>query len=684
MSPTWRTPTCRLHSSVLVVLLASVAVVLAASPGTDIATFVSQGIDANFSGDYDQASVVFSKIREVDPGHPAHDFYQATVLFWRSSVDPSNPVHDEEIERLLNGSIAKSQAWLDAGKNRLEALQYLGLAYTYLGRLEAQRGRLYAGGSKGEKGRVYLEEVVETCDAMDTADRPGVCGDVLFPLGAYTYFAGRLPGLLRRVNFLWFVPRGTTGEGLDMLERGLRDSELHRWGTQVLLMQIYSIFEDKQRPRALALSRELRERYPDNPMLELEHAVLLNRMGRYGEAAASARAILGKCSGGVRNYDATVALSAQLILAEADLGQGHLDAAEKKLEVLAGDPDNQQNTLTPRILLLRGMLADARGRRKQALAFYKKVTNHKGRTMNRQAGKEARRYMESPYKVPVERDGPQEKQSSEAELMDETLREKAVAWGRLVPGEAESDATRDIAAGRCKIYFLAVSEAAEPLGLVEGQAAAGDESVLLGLGCIDPVHGADCPEDYRKALWNAAEYGVRYNRTVARHRGLKTREVALGSQLFRNRTAALLDEELHWNRICVELGDTNPVAGGQDLVVCGKGPGLARVVRPGASGMEEKIYTWTCSDADFHRLLNAMIDCDFFTVQPSDRTGVPEEPRPRITVTDGGESLFALEDWLEPVPPPCCRFGTPAPTVFRHLQRDPSPCTSSAGSRGMC
>jgi len=172
------------------------------------------------------------------------------------------------------------------------------------------------------------------------------------------------------------------------------------------------------------------------------------------------------------------------------------------------------------------------------------------------------------------------------------------------------------------------------------------------MGCIDPVHSADCSPEYRKALWNAAEYGVLYNEVVARHFNIKTRKVDLKRMMFENQTAAVLDEEIQWARICIELEDVNAIYGGQDLVICGSGDALVRVVMPGTGDLEENIYTWKCRDTDFHRVLKSMIDTDFFTLQPSSRYGVPDEPRPTITVTDGTEVLFSMEDWLEPAPPP--------------------------------
>jgi len=60
--------------------------------GSDpVREILMRGIEANFSGNYDLASETFAKIGHVAPEHPAQEFYQAVVLFWRNSMDPSNP-----------------------------------------------------------------------------------------------------------------------------------------------------------------------------------------------------------------------------------------------------------------------------------------------------------------------------------------------------------------------------------------------------------------------------------------------------------------------------------------------------------------------------------------------------------------------------------------------------------------
>ncbi|MFO7557278.1 MAG: hypothetical protein R6X10_00475 [Desulfobacterales bacterium] len=368
------------------------------------------GIEANFSGNYDLASETFEKIGTVAPVHPAREFYQAVVLFWRNSTDPGNPRYVPQIREYLKISIEKADAWLSRDNQSVDALHYLGLSYTYLGRLEAHCGNLYTGGVYGEKGRKYLERGIEICSNPVHADtesrmknRCSPCEDLYFPYGAYSYFAGRLPRLLRFLNFFWFIPSGSKEEGLSALERSARSSCLHELGTKSLLTSIYLIFEEEHADQALVLSKELMEKFPHNPYLDLQHAKILVRVSRYPEASAWADLVLTKFVQKKSNYDDTVQQGALLVKAEVALRRGRLESAEVMLSQLNDNPVFQNNTLTAEITLLQGMLSDIKKERTKAIRYYDQVKSYKGNMQNRVAAGKASRFLEEPFSIEQDR-----------------------------------------------------------------------------------------------------------------------------------------------------------------------------------------------------------------------------------------------------------------------------------------
>lgn len=364
---------------------------------------IIKGIEANFSGDYDQASDIFSSLQQVDPKHPARPFYQAVVLFWRNSLDPGNPSYQGKVRQLLKQSLDLAEQMLDADTNDVDALHYLGLAYTYLGRLEAHDGKLYKGGVLGERGRKYLERAIEICqdrnfkNPTETSAECRSCEDIYFPYGAYSYFAGRLPQFLQTLNFLWFIPSGSTDEGISALERAYGNSALHGLGAKSLLVEIFLNFEAEHIKTARKLSGELISRFPDNPYLEVQHATILITSGDHHSAVQRTRKILDKIERGVRNYDEIVRQRVLLVQAEAAIRDGDMGTAGRILALLKNCPSYQSNSLTPHTDLLLGMQADIEMQREIATQHYERAKSYKGAQHNRMVARKAKEFLQNPF-----------------------------------------------------------------------------------------------------------------------------------------------------------------------------------------------------------------------------------------------------------------------------------------------
>jgi len=392
--------------SIILILMFSLCSDFAWAESDAIRRILIQGIEVNFSGDYDRASEIFSTISAIDPDHPSQEFYQAVVLFWKSSVDKDNLLYVNRIRKHLNKAMDQSERMLSTDGNDPDALHYLGLAYTYLARLEAHNGNFYKGGVLGEKGRKYFERAIEICEQQNCNEtesnavhcRP--CEDIYFPLGAYSYFAGHLPQFLKTINFLWFIPSGSTEEGLNALERAYGSSHLHRFGAQSLLADIFLSFETNRIDDARKLSDDLFRRFPDNPYLEIQHANILMASGENQGAAEGAQKIIKKVENGLRNYDALVRQRAVLIKAEAAIRQGNTDAAHEVLAQLKKGPGYQKNALTPYTDLLLGMLADIEMKREKAIEHYERAESYKGALHNRIVSRKAKQYLKKPFTNP--------------------------------------------------------------------------------------------------------------------------------------------------------------------------------------------------------------------------------------------------------------------------------------------
>lgn len=381
-----------------------------AAPSEKLTRILLEGTEATYAGDYDRAWEIFDGISDLDANHPSRQFYLASVLFWKINVDPNNPVYDDQIIRLLTQCIGRCETLLSQRSGDIEILHYLGLAWTYYGRLDVHRGRMYAGGVKGETGRDYLEEAMGLCSITPVDDsemsaclNSDFCEDLYFPLGAYSYFAGRLPAFLKALNFLWFLPRGTTEEGLAYLRRSANHSRLHDVSAKLLLASIHMLFEKEDLYEAYEISDAVIKRFPNNPYLDLQHADILIATGQYDSAVTHAETILSKVkSGRLPFYETGVELQAGLVIAEAMLYKNEPEKAKILLEQLRVRTDCQHHTYTSKIYLLLGMMKDMRNKREEALNLYDITLDFDHRRLGRTVMKKARYFKKYPFTVTTE------------------------------------------------------------------------------------------------------------------------------------------------------------------------------------------------------------------------------------------------------------------------------------------
>jgi len=213
---------------------------------------------------------------------------------------------------------------------------------------------------------------------------------------------------------------------------------------------------------------------------------------------------------------------------------------------------------------------------------------------------------------------------------DSHLQKKIAQYSGYRPEEAARDAGSDVRAGTVRIFFLALEEVAQPIGIeADWQVLGPHATVFVGDGCIDPSDSPDCPGEYREALENAAAYGRIYNQEVLRllknERGQEPKAADV-----ENETAAFLGPPKEWHKIRIELRDIQPLFGGREIFVDGSGETVVRRVRTQKDGLREKKYRWTLDSKDLSRLIRAFITHDFMTIRIGSFTVPPDTAIPVI------------------------------------------------------
>ena len=108
-----------------------------------------------------------------------------------------------------------------------------------------------------------------------------------------------------------------------------------------------------------------------------------------------------------------------------------------------------------------------------------------------------------------------------------------------------------------------------------------------------------------------------------------------------NATQTFLGDDPGRSAAHIELSDVQGLWGGR-RITAGHGKALVRIV---GRGMTERRFEIALPQAEWDRLLDALVANDFVTIQPEDRMGIPDEGRPRLTLINAAAERHTIEKW---------------------------------------
>jgi hypothetical protein len=111
----------------------------------------------------------------------------------------------------------------------------------------------------------------------------------------------------------------------------------------------------------------------------------------------------------------------------------------------------------------------------------------------------------------------------------------------------------------------------------------------------------------------------------------------------KNETSAFLGPKNRWAECTVVLKDIQGLWGGTAIYLDGSGSCLIRAIARG----QEKRFSVRLSPDEMSALLSLCIDADLVAVKIKERSGVPDEARPTITLKNGEGRTFKLAKWAK-------------------------------------
>ncbi len=250
--------------------------------GLTAAPTVARAYDLILDADFDQLTKVLPATCPPAPMVACRGL-EALSLWWQIQLDLDNRSLDAAFLAAANRAIAEAERWTAREPERAEAWFYLGAAYGARAQFRVYRVERLAAARDGKRIKQSLEKALALDPAMHDAE---------FGIGMYRYYAGVAPAIFRFLRFLLLLPGGDRAGGLAQLERAGTLGILVRGEAQFQIHVLYLWYERRSKD-ALALIRDLADRYPHNPLFrQIEAEILDNYFHDYAASLKASQHLL--------------------------------------------------------------------------------------------------------------------------------------------------------------------------------------------------------------------------------------------------------------------------------------------------------------------------------------------------------------------------------------------------------
>lgn len=380
----------------------------------------AKGFDALYNLDYETARDSFKEIEKLFPAHPAGPQFQAALLwsktlnesrrlksslygsdeFYEGSEDKVDARTVDEFMDYTRRARLLAEARLKRDPKDIEALYFLGATEGLKAAFEAGVQRSFMSALRdGSRSVDRHRDVIKLEPAFRDAE---------LTIGLYDYVVGSLPLPVKLLASIAGT-RGSKKRGLETLARVTKEGQWARDDAKSLLIVLYK--RERRFADALALAREMGEKYPRNYLFKLEAADALSSLATIDRAEGKGAEASGREREAFAIFDALLrerpargsALSRaqdqiHFQYGETLLAAGQFDRAAKEFLATTALQGAEAGLVT-QAHLRAAQSFDLAGRRAEALAQYRIVMTRPD-IYNSQA--EARRGLREPYRLKQE------------------------------------------------------------------------------------------------------------------------------------------------------------------------------------------------------------------------------------------------------------------------------------------
>jgi hypothetical protein len=218
---------------------------------------IRTAMDATYHLRLTEARTAANQLQQRYPDHPAGFLIMAETYWWEAQQDPGNEKIEEAYYKVQQLAEDKADAAVKAGKySKPEVVAYLASAHGSYARFQVtQKEAFFSAMRAGMRAHKYAEQVY----ALDNSYY-----DIYVGLGAFNYFAGTLPSVIK--PFAWLLgARGNKDLGVQQLETAMHKARYSR--TEARIVYYTALLSNKEYAAAFPILEKLVADHPENFVL---------------------------------------------------------------------------------------------------------------------------------------------------------------------------------------------------------------------------------------------------------------------------------------------------------------------------------------------------------------------------------------------------------------------------------
>jgi hypothetical protein len=236
---------------------------------------IRNAMDATYHLRLNEARAAALELQKRYPDHPGGFLIAAETYWWEAQGDPENEKIEDTYYRAQELAKNKAEAAVKADKySKPEVVAYLASAHGSYARFQVtQKGAFYSAMRAGLRAHKYAEQVY----ALDK-----MYYDIYVGLGAFNYFAGTLPSVIK--PFAWLLgAHGDKNLGVEQLQTAMQKARYSR--TEARIVYYTALLSNKEYSAAFPLLEGLIADYADNFVLYVWATEWFREQKKYSEGA---------------------------------------------------------------------------------------------------------------------------------------------------------------------------------------------------------------------------------------------------------------------------------------------------------------------------------------------------------------------------------------------------------------